>query len=53
VQRDAWFARFPKIPQALFTWCLAQDQQTLLALLAFCTALSLNAVKTKNDSSAS
>jgi ParB family chromosome partitioning protein len=52
-QRDAWFARFPKTPHALFAWCLAQDQQTLLALLAFCTAISLNAVKTKNDPGAS
>jgi ParB family chromosome partitioning protein len=52
-QRNAWFARFPKTPQLLFGWCLEQDQQTLLGLLAFCTALSLNAVKTKNDSGAS
>jgi ParB family chromosome partitioning protein len=34
----------------LWTWCLEQDQQVLLDLLAFCLARSVNAVRTKRDS---
>jgi ParB family chromosome partitioning protein len=51
-QKTAWLKRLPKTPNALWRWILVQTQDTLLALLAFCTALSLNGVKTKNDSGA-
>jgi ParB family chromosome partitioning protein len=51
-QKTAWLSRLPKTPNALWQWILAQPQDTLLALLAFCAALSLNGVKTKNDSGA-
>ncbi len=33
----------------LWAWCLEQRQETLLDLLAFCAAVSVNAVQTKSD----
>jgi ParB family chromosome partitioning protein len=33
----------------LWTWCLEQSRETLLELLAFCAAVSVNAVQTKSD----
>lgn len=47
--RESWGNRIPGSPEALWTWCLEQDQQVLLDLLAFCLARSVNAVRTKND----
>jgi len=49
-QKTTWLARLPKTPNALWHWILAQPQETLLSFLAFCAALSLNGIKTKNDS---
>ena len=48
----AWLKRLRKTPKALWEWILIQPQDTLLTLLAFCAALSLNGVKTKNHSGA-
>ena len=48
--RENWFERIPGTPDALWTWCLEQDQQVLLDLLAFCMARSVNAVQPKKDS---
>ncbi len=48
--RESWGNRIPGSPEALWTWCLEQDQQVLLDLLAFCLARSVNAVRTKRDS---
>lgn len=39
-----WAERLPGTSQAMFAWLLAQDQGTLLALLAYCTARSIHAV---------
>jgi ParB family chromosome partitioning protein len=39
-----WGDRLPGSPDALFRWLLAQPQDTLLELLAYCTARSVNAV---------
>lgn len=39
-----WGDRLPGNPEALFGWLLTQDRDTLLDLLAFCTARSFNAV---------
>lgn len=39
-----WGDRLPGDPEALFGWLLAQPQATLLELLAYCTARSVNAV---------
>jgi len=45
-----WGARIPGTRDALWTWCLEQDQQVLLDLLAYCMARTVNAVRTKKDS---
>lgn len=42
-----WGDRLPGSPAALFQWLLAQPQATLLELLAYCTARSVNAVKAR------
>jgi len=47
---ESWGSKIPGTPDALWTWCLEQDQQVLLDLLAFCLARSVNAVRTKKDS---
>ncbi|MBT2304022.1 hypothetical protein J7E70_26645 [Variovorax paradoxus] len=39
-----WGDRLPGTPAALFSWLLAQPQETVLDLLAYCTARSVNAV---------
>jgi ParB family transcriptional regulator, chromosome partitioning protein len=41
--------KLPTTADDLFQWCLDQDQATLLQLLAYCAARSLNAVKSKAD----
>jgi ParB family chromosome partitioning protein len=48
-QKTAWLQRLPKTPNALWQWILVQAPDTLLDLLAFCAALSLNGIKTKSD----
>lgn len=40
----AWEAQLPENPKDLWAWAFAQDQSTLLALLSFIAALSLDAV---------
>lgn len=40
----AWGDWLPGDPGALFQWLLVQSQETLLDLLAYCTARSVNAV---------
>jgi ParB family chromosome partitioning protein len=47
---ENWGNRIPGTRDALWKWCLEQDQQVLLDLLAFCMARSVNAVRTKKDS---
>ena len=50
-QQRAWLAQLPRSSEAqLWTWCLEQPSGTLLQLLAFCAALTINAVQTKTDS---
>ncbi len=41
--------RLPEGKDALWHWCLAQDQGTLLDLLAYCAARTVNAVQAKHD----
>ena len=48
-EAERWSERLPGDPADLFVWCLAQRQDTLLALLAFLAALSINAVQGKYD----
>ncbi|MDM0108009.1 hypothetical protein QTH97_23880, partial [Variovorax sp. J22R24] len=40
----AWGDRLPGNPEAMFAWLLGQDRETLLELLAYCTARSIDAV---------
>jgi ParB family chromosome partitioning protein len=47
--RERWGERVPGDPQHLWDWCLAQEKDTLLELLAFCAACSVNAVQSKQD----
>lgn len=47
--REQWAERIPGEPDALWDWCLAQDRDTLLGLLAFCAASTVDAVKVKHD----
>ena len=47
--RCQWGDRLPGNPEDLWPWCLEATQDTLLSLLAFCTACCINLVKTKND----
>jgi len=44
-----WCEKIPGGEAALWQWCLAQEQQTLLELLAFCAGRAVNAVRTKQD----
>ncbi|MDM0116790.1 ParB/RepB/Spo0J family partition protein [Variovorax sp. J22R133] len=39
-----WGDPLPGNPEAMFSWLLAQDRETLLDLLAYCTARSIDAV---------
>jgi ParB family chromosome partitioning protein len=50
---NEWMAQFPRSSNALWEWCLTQDQETLLRLLAFLTAQTVNAVRTKGESASS
>ena len=50
-QQKVWLAQLPRSSEPqLWTWCLEQPSGTLLQLLAFCAALTINAVQTKTDS---
>jgi ParB family chromosome partitioning protein len=46
---EQWSERLPKSGSAIWEWCLNQDTDTLLQLLAYCAARSVNAVRAKND----
>lgn len=41
--------RLPPDPESFWAWCLSQDQETLLSLLAFVAAQAVNAVQQKAD----
>jgi ParB family transcriptional regulator, chromosome partitioning protein len=45
--REKWRGKLPADAEALWTWCLAQKQETLLELLAFCAAATVDAVQGK------
>ncbi|MDI1228581.1 MAG: hypothetical protein PSY14_12940 [bacterium] len=45
----AWGRKLPASTEELWQWCLDQKQQTLLELLAFCAATTINAVQGKSD----
>ncbi len=47
--RNSWEERIPPEADDLLAWCLAQDDDTLRRLLAYCVALTINAVRLKAD----
>jgi ParB family chromosome partitioning protein len=47
--RERWADILPGDADALFDWCLGQDTATLLDLLAFCAALTVNAKVEKHE----
>ena len=47
--RENWGQRIPGTPDAIWSWCLEQDQSVLLDLMAFCAARMVNAVQQKQD----
>jgi len=47
--RDRWSEGVPHEPQRLWEWCLTQDRDRLLELLAFCAARTVNAVQARQD----
>lgn len=50
-ERQRWGDLLPGESEPLWQWCLAQDRETLLELLAFCAACTVNAVQAKADRS--
>jgi len=42
---EQWGERLPEEADALFAWCIAQPQDTLMSLLAYLSALTVNAVE--------
>lgn len=49
-QREAWLARMPNHEdESRFLWLLNQPQETVLALLAFCAACSVQTVQSRED----
>jgi ParB family chromosome partitioning protein len=48
---ERWAERLPEYDAELWQWCLSQQQDTLLELLAYCAARSLDAVEGKQHGS--
>lgn len=48
-----WAERLPQEPEELFAWCLAQPQETLLALLAYLAGKTVDTVQRKADAAGS
>ena len=46
---EHWADRLPGDEMSLWEWCLEQDQDTLLRLLAFCAGCTVDAVRKKED----
>lgn len=46
---SSWAKRLPEEPEPFWIWCLEQSQDTLLALLAYAAAESVDAVRRKGD----
>lgn len=51
--RENWGHTIPGTPDALWSWCMTQDKTTLLDLLAFCAANTVNAVQRKGGNNLS
>lgn len=46
-EEKRWRKKLPQSADEMFAWCLAQTQETLLELLAFVTALSVDTIQDK------
>lgn len=46
---EGWRERLPKEQGQLWSWCVVQDRDTLLELLAFCAAQAVDGVQRKGD----
>jgi ParB family chromosome partitioning protein len=46
---ESWTAKLPSDPAALLDWLLAQESGELMKLLAYCAAVSIDAVHGKQD----
>jgi len=51
-QRVSWLGQLPRDEKALWSWCVEQDDSTLLRLLAFLAATSLDAIQAKPETGA-
>lgn len=51
--RAQWAERLPGTPEALWTWCLEQHRDVLIDLLAYCAAVSIDAVISTRGSTGS
>jgi ParB family chromosome partitioning protein len=47
--REAWVARLPEDPKALFAELLAMEHEELLSLLALCVGLTVSAIAQRED----
>ena len=47
-QRAEWAKELTDNPDAIWQWCMTQDETTLLALLTFCAACTVDAVQRKS-----
>ncbi|GAB4072311.1 ParB/RepB/Spo0J family partition protein [Ancylobacter sonchi] len=50
-QKERWAEFLPVSGAELFDWCLAQEDYRLMDLLAYCTAMSVSAVRGKQEGS--
>ena len=48
-RHSQWQTLLPEKAADFFGWLLVQDEQTILTLITYCTALSVNAVQGKQD----
>jgi len=48
-EESLWRDRIPGDERHFWQWCIEADQTILLGLLAFCTAISIDAVRRKQD----
>jgi ParB family transcriptional regulator, chromosome partitioning protein len=48
-QKADWLQKLTAAKDQLWVWCLQQDQHTLLKLLAYCVARTVNGIVSKSD----
>lgn len=48
-EENLWRDRIPGDEEHFWQWCLKQDRDSLIALLTYCTALSIDATQKKQD----